>query len=58
MLDILFLILSYARYLILLFSCIFQLQLSSAIDNMWLLAAERADEAGKEMAKVDSTYYA
>jgi hypothetical protein len=29
-----------------------QIQLTSAIDNVWLVASERAKAAGKEMAKV------
>jgi hypothetical protein len=29
-----------------------QIQLTSAIDNIWLVATERATAAGKEMAKV------
>jgi hypothetical protein len=29
-----------------------QIQLTSAIDNIWLVATERAKAAGKEMAKV------
>jgi hypothetical protein len=31
---------------------ILQIQLTSAIDNVWLVASERAKAAGKEMAKV------
>ena len=29
-----------------------QLQMMDVIDNLWLIATERANEAGKEMAKV------
>jgi hypothetical protein len=29
-----------------------QISLTSAIDNLWLIASERADQAGKELAKV------
>ena len=28
------------------------IQLTDVIDNLWLIAAERAEVAGKEMAKV------
>jgi hypothetical protein len=31
---------------------VLQIQLTSAIDNVWLVASERAKAAGKEMAKV------
>lgn len=33
-----------------------QISLTSAIDNIWLVAAERAKEAGKELAKVSANH--
>lgn len=50
-----------SKWFILLFHVFFvvvlQLQLLSVIDNLWILAVERADQAGRELAKVNNNYY-